>query len=162
MEKIITRRNGDQHTLMFDEVDLPLVESHSWFVHVTGRSIYAVTMTSRPDRRCVRMHRLILPGYPEVDHINGDGLDNRRANLRGADRQENARNQRLRANNTSGYKGIWLYRDGRWAAMIRRRDGRRKFLGYHPTPEDAARAYDVAAIQEHGEFAHLNFPGGEA
>jgi len=102
------------------------------------------------------MHRYLLPGVEVVDHHNGNGLDNRRANLRPSTVTENNRNRRRRRDNTSGYKGVWT-RGARWHARIKA-DGRERYLGSHPTPESAAHAYDAAARDLHGEFAALNFP----
>lgn len=107
----------------------------------------------------VNMHSVIL-GVPLVDHVNGDGLDNRRANLRPATVGENALNRSRRSDNTSGYKGVSRNGDnGRWRAYINR-DGRRLSLGSFGSAEEAARAYDTAALELHGAFARLNFPEG--
>ena len=110
------------------------------------------------------MHRVVLQrvvGRPLtrddiVDHINHNGLDNRRPNLRLATRSQNAANLGPYANNTSGYKGVDFNR-GKWRARIRE-GGVRYFLGYFETAEDAARAYDTKAHELFGEFASLNFP----
>ncbi|OHB78622.1 MAG: hypothetical protein A2Z25_16745 [Planctomycetes bacterium RBG_16_55_9] len=107
------------------------------------------------------MHRqLIQPGKGYViDHINGCGLDNRRANLRLATVAQNAWNARKR-NPRSGYKGVWLAKDkGLWRAAIVHH-GKREHLGYFNDKRDAARAYDQAAKKYHGRFAALNFPKG--
>jgi len=101
------------------------------------------------------MHNLVT-GWGYVDHINGFGLDNRRSNLRASDYATNATNQRIRKNNTSGYKGV--ARNGRgWRALIQK-DGHKTHLGTFATPELAALAYDQAAIELFGEFARPNFP----
>ena len=93
-----------------------------------------------------------------IDHINGDRADNRIVNLREADASENNYNSGRRAHNKSGYKGVIWYRTrSTWRAEIRA-NGQRRNLGYFDTPEKAALAYDAAARQMHGEFAHLNFP----
>jgi hypothetical protein len=88
----------------------------------------------------------------EIDHINGDGADNRFANLREATRGENARN-RARQNNTSGFKGV-VGRGTRWEAKIYY-DGREIYLGTFATPEEAHAAYAKAALEHHGEFARM-------
>lgn len=97
-----------------------------------------------------------------VDHINGDKADNRLSNLREARHQENLCNRG--ANKTwrggrrvrSAFCGV-SYTQGRWVAGITA-GGRRIYLGRFPTEEEAARAYDAAAREHHGEFARLNFP----
>jgi hypothetical protein len=91
-----------------------------------------------------------------IDHINGDGLDNRRANLRLATVAQNAWNSKKR-NSRSGYKGVWFARDkGLWRAAIVYH-GRRIHLGYFKDKISDAKAYDTAARKYYGEFAKPNF-----
>jgi hypothetical protein len=93
-----------------------------------------------------------------IDHINHNGLDNRKANLRLATAADNARNARYpKANTSSRYRGVWYNKQTRkWRAQILV-DGKRKQIGYFEREMDAARAYDVAAKKFHGHFAVLNF-----
>jgi hypothetical protein len=91
-----------------------------------------------------------------IDHINGNGLDNRRANLRLATVAQNAWNSKKR-NSRSGYKGVWFAADkGLWRAAIVYH-GRRIHLGYFKNKIAAAKAYDAAARKYYGEFAKPNF-----
>jgi hypothetical protein len=107
------------------------------------------------------MHRVILErklGRPlaqgmVVDHINGNGLDNRRENLREATQAQNLRNLRLRSDNTSGYKGVKRITPHTWEARLSEQT-----IGYYDTAEDASFAYDSAALEQYGEFAYLNHP----
>ena len=102
------------------------------------------------------MHRVILNAPPgrEVDHINRNGLDNRRSNLRLATHAQNEANKPPRGE----YKGAyWCKKSGRWRASIRV-DGRLRHMGRFATREEAARVYDDAALEAFGEFAYLNFP----
>jgi AP2 domain/HNH endonuclease len=93
-----------------------------------------------------------------VDHINGNGLDNRRTNLRPATSAENARNRRSQRGSSSPYKGVsWIRSRRNWRANLRVGD-RLIHLGSYTDPADAARAYDAAALKYFGEFARLNFP----
>jgi len=92
-----------------------------------------------------------------IDHINGDGLDNRRANLRLATVAQNAWNSKKR-NPISGYKGVYFDRQKRFwrAAIVCNR--KRIHLGYFKNKITAAKAYDAAARKFHGQFAYCNFP----
>lgn len=106
------------------------------------------------------MHRFILSAAvgDEVDHRNGDGLDNRRGNLRHCTHRENLRNQRPQVGTSSGFKGVWWHRAGqKWAAGICV-TGKRLHLGLFIDERAAARAYDAAALEHFGEFARPNFP----
>jgi hypothetical protein len=110
------------------------------------------------------MHRFLL--LPErgvlVDHINGDGLDNRRMNLRLANHSQNAANRckPQRSRSTSRYKGVFFEASGkrkkRWRALIKV-DGQTIHLGSYSEEIEAAVAYDIAAKKHFGEFAKLNF-----
>ena len=106
------------------------------------------------------MHREILkaPDGIYVDHINRNGLDNRKANLRLATRQQNARNTpKTRRTTHSKYTGVSLRaRHGKWCATIFA-NGRNTHLGHFDNQLDAAKAYDKAAKKHYGEFAVLNF-----
>ena len=96
-----------------------------------------------------------------VDHINRNGLDNRRENLRPASKMENARNRGPQVNNTSGFKGVTLYRyDDTWQAQIHVR-GKNIYLGRFDDKVEAAKAYNEAAKKHFGEFAWLNPIPGE-
>ena len=108
------------------------------------------------------MHREIipLPDHLVADHINHNGLDNRKANLRPATRAQNNYNRLAikRKGATSKYKGVaWKKEYKKWNAQIYFK-GECIFLGYFKEEKQAAKAYDKAAKEYHGEFASLNFP----
>jgi hypothetical protein len=111
-------------------------------------------------RRNVFMHVELMGPLPdgfEVDHIDGNGLNNRRNNMREATRHQNMHNARGRRVSRSGYKGVSLNAcSGRWIARIFL-EGRQRSLGCYDTAEEAARAYDAAAREAWGEFAFANF-----
>jgi len=109
--------------------------------------------------KTIFMHRIIMnaPKGLEVDHIDGDGLNNLRENLRVCTHAENLRNQRLPRHNKSGYKGVLPYINGKVRALIQL-NGEKIFLGIFDNAEEAAHAYDAKAIELYGEFARLNFP----
>lgn len=134
--------------------DVPLVDGVNWYAMAAGGTIYAVRKGPRPKQRKIYMHRAILsdPDGLEVDHINGEGLDNRRCNLRAATRAQNARNSHVSNANTSGYKGVsWDKRDRKWQAFIAV-NGLRHFLGRFACPTAASLAYARASRELHKEF----------
>jgi hypothetical protein len=144
---------------IIDAADVPLVEGVNWFAVVQLSAVYAQRSARRVNgkRKAVLLHRVIMdaPDGLEVDHVNGDGLDNRRSNLRLATRSENQHNRRVQNNNTSGFKGVsWHKRDLKWYARIGL-DGRRKLLGFFDTPEAAYAAYVEASTRLHGDFARF-------
>jgi hypothetical protein len=146
---------------VIDSADADLVLACGpWFAVPTHRVIHAQRNVRVAGRWTSQKMHTLLSGWPLVDHVNGDGLDNRRANLRPATVSQNGANVGLRAHNTSGFKGVtWHAQRGRWQARIGC-GGDRKHLGLYDSPEDAARAYDCAALAAFGEFARLNFPEG--
>lgn len=150
---------------LVDDEDYDLVMQYRWFVKERQRprradGPYAITKTT-PRRGggqvTIYMHKL-LTGWPSTDHINHDGLDNQRHNLRPATAVQNGANRRPVLGHSSRYKGVgWYSRHGNWRAHIRH-GGRLHHLGYFAREEDAAKAYDVAAQAVFGEYAQLNFP----
>lgn len=145
---------------LIDEEDADRVLTHKWCaVCPDPRSKVPVWYGSGKDEHAKNryLHRFILsaPQGTEVDHINGDGLDCRRVNLRLATRAQNAANRETERG-ASGFRGV--YRDdGRWTACVESKTKRYRMYGFK-SPEDAARAYDDMARKYHGEFARLNFP----
>lgn len=139
---------------MIDAADVHLVEGFNWCASVDGNTIYAQRSGPRPEKRTIILHRVLMgePEGLEVDHCNGNGLDNRRANLRVATTAQNAQNRRITERNTSGFKGVhWDKRDRKWRARIVL-DGERISLGLFTTPEAAHAAYCSASAKFHGEF----------
>lgn len=143
---------------LIDREDAEIVAHSNWSAHFRkgGKYCYAITnvwdsLNSR--QRTVQLHCFLM-GNPVsfVDHRNGVTLDCRRANLRKASPAENARNQRLRSNNTSGYKGVQKRGSGFLVTVGN------EYIGCFPCKEQAARIYDALATARFGEFARLNFP----
>ncbi len=157
------------YVALVDDEDYALVASYSWSALPRRHTVYAQTSTrGLYSQTAILMHRLILGAKhgEQVDHVNGDGSDNRRANLRFATQRQNTQNQTRKAAGTSSkYKGVnWEARRSKWLAQIRGgplcADGSAKklHLGYFLSERDAALAYDRAARRHFGEFAGLNFP----
>ena len=142
---------------IIDEADFDRCFEHRWCL---SKGYAASTI----NKKQIRLHRFLLnvnDPLIEVDHINGNPLDNRRCNLRQATKRQNRANTGKRKNNTSGYKGVHytkrrshLFKP--WAAYLGTL-GKNRFLGYFESAIEAAKAYDKAAFEMHGEFARLNF-----
>ena len=142
---------------LVDDADYEWLSRFGWYF-----DRYARRSTRQGEfRGGIRMHREILnaPAHMQVDHRNGNRLDNQRSNLRLATATENARNKKVRSGGSSRYKGVHVYRDGwRAAATI---GNTNIYLGYFTDEAEAARAYDNAAREYFGDFARLNFPPEE-
>jgi hypothetical protein len=143
-----------------DDGDYDLVMQHRWHVREARRPSgrvsgpYAITNYGKTT---IFMHNLIM-GRTRIDHANGNGLDNRRSNLRPATNGQNMANRRPNIHSSSPYKGVgWKSSSGKWQARIRV-DGTRYTLGFFDSEREAAEAYDAAARVAFGEFARLNFP----
>lgn len=146
-----------------DSIDADLA-LFKWFAASSCKTHYAKRSIKKTDsgQTVERLHRVILERILNrplekgeiVDHINRDGLDNRRCNLRLASRADNNRNASVRSDSTSGYKGVgrnWM----KWKASIKY-NGQDIYLGSFVDILDAARAYNKAALEYFGEFAYLN------
>jgi hypothetical protein len=135
---------------------------HKWHTAKGTRTVYAVRQIclGKGKTKAVHMHREIIdaPAGMYVDHINQNGLDNRRANLRLATRFQNARNRpKTNRATSSKYKGVtYRPKQDKWTATIFA-NGRSVHLGHFKTEIEAARAYDNAAREHYGRFAALNF-----
>lgn len=148
-----------------DDEDYEWLSRNRWFAHKGNSSFYAYRglRIRKGLRQMFPMHRAILQAKKGqlVDHVNGNGLDNRRQNLRIATKGQNSMNSRRRKTNISGFIGVcWCRQTNRWRAEITR-GGTTYWLGRFDTKEEAARKRDEAAKKHHGKFARLNFPKTE-
>ncbi len=145
--------------LVGDE-DFGVLNQFNWHANPGEKTFYAKRKTSSQPYTNVHMHHQVLgvSAIQRVDHIDGNGLNNVRSNLRVATHGENARNVKIQKRNRSGFKGVsWETRSNRWKAAIQA-DKRCIFIGLFRCPEQAAHAYDAKAREVHGAFACLNFP----
>lgn len=140
-----------------DAADLPRLHAMgNWMLSNKGYAIHHETDGQRT--RVCYMHRVLLqaPADRVVDHINGDKLDNRRANLRLATYSQNNANRRPFASSRAVYKGL-SWKRGKWQVRIGV-DGERIYLGRFADPVQAALMYDAAARHFFPDFHQINFP----
>ncbi|MGA2069800.1 MAG: AP2 domain-containing protein [Sedimentisphaerales bacterium] len=152
---------GEGEWTILDEEDYYKYGRYKWILGGREKKFYAVgsIKDNKGEVKIVNLHRLIMnsPDGFLVDHKNGDGLDNRRANLRIATRRQNCCNRKkIRLKTTSKYIGVHFEKSrGRWSASIRH-NGKTLWLGRFGSEIEAAKAYDAAAKKYHGDFARLN------
>ena len=140
-----------------DDEDYPLLSKFNWYASGPKKNgkFYAVRDV---DNKHVHMHRIIMsvPNDLEIDHRDGNGLNNQKDNLRYSTRLGNVANIGLRRNNTSGFKGVSFNRkSGKWTAQVGI-DGKNIYLGRFSSMEEAAETYDSIVKDLYGDFAWLN------
>ena len=140
---------------LVDEEDYERVNQYNWFVHINQ---YAST---RLESKQILLHRFIMDAKKGefVDHINFNGLDNRKINLRICSKAENQTHQRPSKNKfKTAFKGVyWIKSKNKWRVEVSKM-GIRYYMGYYYDEIEAARAYDKKAKELFSEFAYLNFP----
>lgn len=147
---------------LVDDEDYELISQFTWHYTTRGYAMRSQRI-GRIHKVGILMHRYIMsaPKDMHVDHINGDTLDNRRCNLRLASPSQNQHNKRKTKlyNTSSRFKGVtWHKHNKKWQAAIGGKGRQTRYIGQFTTQEEAARAYDAAALHLFGEFAHINFP----
>lgn len=150
--KYIKLYNKDINILV-DNEDYERLNQFRWI----NRLGYAARhISTKPKQKYLYMHHEILNVSELVDHINGNIQDNRKSNLRVANRQTNAANCKIHKHNTSGYKGVsYIKALKKYRAYIMHND-RQLYLGLFQTAEDAAKVYDDKAVELFGDFARTN------
>jgi hypothetical protein len=154
---------------LVDDADHEELTKYKWHATESSRGkFYARTAVyfgkeagTKSGNKMMFMHRMLLPDAPTVDHIDSNGLNNCRNNLRKCSQKENTRNSQ-KQKKKAGFKGTtWISwekgKKGKWVAQIQT-GGKRFYLGCFEREVDAARAYDAAALKHFGEFAKINFP----
>lgn len=155
--KYITLTTSNKKALV-DDQDYDLVSRYTWYL---GKNGYPESrMPKSEGKKLMRLHHLILPNKSKqglfVDHINMNGCDNRRSNLRYATKSENMRNRNAPSQNTSGFKGVmWCTYTKKWRSWIQVNNKRHE-IGRFVNRLQAAEAYNKAALRLHGDFAKLN------
>lgn len=144
-----------------DDQDYDWLSRRKWYAHKGTHGYYAVRNSKKCEgkKHLIRMHRAIMGlqygDKQEIDHINHNGLDNRRCNLRVCTHRQNGYNQTSKTG-SSKYKGVSWYKPyKKWESYIDT-NGKRQKLGYFDNEIDAAKAYNDKAKELFGEFACLN------
>tara|TARA_R110002033_G_scaffold26631_1_gene60852 strand:+ start:504 stop:1118 length:615 start_codon:yes stop_codon:yes gene_type:complete len=163
----------------YDKVMSAISESAKWYYRCMNQSSFNEYAVNGDRRKSI--HRVVIdaPKGMDVDHINGNGLDNRKENLRICTRSENMMNQKLKSHSASGCKGVQYTPTHRqkytskktgittikeyklknpYRAYVGDGKGGHIKLGRYATREEAARVRDKKALELHGEFVYLNFP----
>lgn len=149
------------YVALVDDADYDYINQFKWCVYIDRKkNLYYAIGSKKVNgvRKSIRMHREIMqpPKNMVVDHINGDGLDNRRINLRICTVQQNACNRTSNRDSTSKYLGVsWYKALSKWQSVINP-DGKIKHLGYFNTELEAAIIYNINARKYFGEFANPN------
>lgn len=157
-----------RHEVLYDDEDWELIKDHQWWLKVSilkdgSKILYAHAHNKYIDpdilQSTIIMHRVVTeaPDGLNVDHINHNGLDNRKTNLRLVTFQQNIFNTRGWSKSTSKYKGVsWDTAKSKWAVNIRC-NGKDVFLGFFCNEDHAAQVYDLHAMKLFGKFGYLNF-----
>jgi hypothetical protein len=157
--KQIPLNNNNNKFILVDEDDFDAVSKYIWTYHKISNREEAVTQ-DKTTKKQIKIHRMILNLIASdkvfVDHINHNGLDNRKCNLRICSNKQNQANQLVKAGGSSIYKGV-RYNHGKWEASIGD-NGNYVYIGSFDNELDAAKAYDQKAVELNGEFALINFP----
>jgi len=143
------------YDVLIDDEDFDLVSNYKWYVLKVKNLIYFRRIVS--NNKHVLLHREITNAQKgvNIDHVNGNTLDNRKCNLRVCTTSQNAMNCKNRENNKSGYKGVsWDANHKKWQAkiMLKRKT---MWLGYFTDAKDAYKAYCNASKEYHGEYGRV-------
>lgn len=139
--------------IIVDDEDYEYLKQFKW---ISRQGYAARHISSRPKQKYLYMHHEILKTLELIDHVNGNIQDNRKSNLRIANKQKNAANCKIHKHNTSGYKGVSYIKSLKKYRAYIVHNNRQMHLGVFKTAKEAAQAYNKKAIEIFGEFARLN------
>lgn len=160
-EIIINSKKYGTHVVLVDDEDFDELNKFKWFVSKDTNTFYATrNVNNNGIITTVRLHRQIMNKHLQkgliIDHINHNGLDNRKCNLRTVTYTQNAQNKSPRLNSTSKYLGVsFCTRALKWRVRIWT-NNKNLHLGFYVNENDAAQAYNKAALKHFGEYANLN------
>ena len=154
--EIVCNSKHGLHKIFIDINDYSKIKKYKWRILKGRHTFYAITTLNKSP---VRMHRLILNVKDRkvfVDHVDNNGLNNKKSNLRTCTDQQNKYNANKHALCSSSLKGVsWYKRDKKWSASITI-NGKKKHLGLFDSEIEAAKAYNETAVKLFGEFANTN------
>jgi len=160
--ELFSKKHGKASVIIDDE-DYDLIKGYTWTLIKDHGKYYASTSFYVNEKlRAVRMHRLLLNmvhSKDQVDHIDNNGLNNRRSNIRTATIAENSRNVGPTKRSSTGFKGVFIYEKGRFLKkyVVRIKfNGKNILGGYFEDVIEAAKKYNELAMKYHGDFAFLN------
>lgn len=173
---IVNSKTHGSYKILIDKESKEKVEAFTWSIvknpHSKNDKVYLYTSFKHPEtgkRQSVRLHQFVMFGNKttgtfekrNIDHINSDTTDNRRANLRWATHRENGFNRGTQKNNTTGYKGVSTLKSRKLKYYVKAKiNGQSISRGMFSSPEEAALVYDSLIKENHAEFGWLNFPNG--
>jgi hypothetical protein len=159
MRFIVNSKKYGRKTVLIDDEDWEKVSKYTWSIHKHRQTFYVSTSITKGDgtNTKLRLHRFLMPGVRMVDHIDGNGLNNQKRNLRECTPRQNMQNQRVQERpKSSKYKGVNRNKvRGVWQVYINI-PGKHLYVGAYTEEVDAAHAYNRAAQEHFGEFAKLN------
>ena len=158
--KIDSHTYGEVKAIIDDE-DFDYVNKLKWHPvknFNTGTMYFQAHVYKNGKRTSISMHRYIMktPDGFCTDHINHNGFDNRKVNLRTCTTSQNGMNRKVSKNNTTGYKGVTFNKHSKSYKAYIKKDNKEYLIGYYKTADQAAIAYNIAAVKYFGEFARPN------
>jgi HNH endonuclease/AP2 domain len=154
--------SGTHLTASVDDDVFDELSRTTWGLYTSWNGRFYARGSTKSGRNGQFMHRVLTcaPRGLQVDHMDGNGLNNVMSNLRLCTAEENQWNKGPTMSNTSGFRGVCRQKGGKWQAQIRIGAGRRLYLGTFDTPEQASASYEAYASRFHGEFAWKGRHGG--